>query len=171
MEVKGRHTHTQPEMKQAHRGERDPAVHTVCTGSSGGSLFSQNPRLHLGHGHSVENGRHTGLRPLSLPTGLSDTWANTFHLQPVRHRLQTHVSSALSWLSLLVKLGASKAKALLSVPICAMASCSWQVFSKPGPGGLGTCFPPHLLASCSRRACMASSASLAWPLSSLPCVL
>lgn len=76
-------------MKQAHRSEQDPAVHTACPGSGGRCLFSQNPRLHLGPVHSVENGRHTGLRPLALPTGLSDTWADTFRLWPVRHRLQT----------------------------------------------------------------------------------
>lgn len=30
---------------------------------SGGSLFSQDPRLHLGSVYSVENGGHTGLGP------------------------------------------------------------------------------------------------------------
>lgn len=59
---------------------------------SGGSQFLQDPRLHLGSVHSVENGG---------PTGLSDTWASTFHLLPARHKLQTLVSSAFSWPSLL----------------------------------------------------------------------
>lgn len=99
-------------------------------------------------GRGVENGDHPGMRPLGLPTGISDTCAEAFHLLSGTHELQTlNVSSALPRPSFLVMLGASKDKAILLVPFLQWLLALGRSLAGLRPGiwdlPLGT--PPYLL--------------------------